>query len=252
MFGGKLANKTAEEFVWYCCYGSNLNQDRFRTYIHGGTPKYGLHIHIGCRDRSDPMESHFTKLPHIEMFFAKESRFWNGGGSAFIRKATSIHESRHTVVRMYLIRVQQFIDVVAQENMIHDREKIALLEQYFLDDILTKCKQFPDHDFQPIPFLEKENVNADLWYDMLVYLGRKDGYPIFSFTNYEMSYAAEHEIFFNPPSAAYLHTIYKGLKEGNVFDEEEEYIRYFMDKKGLQGVGTVSRQMIAEYLNSQL
>lgn len=319
------SHRSTDQLVWYCCYGSNLNHDRFNVYIHGGTPKNSCHRHIGCRNRSAPIRDTFHTLHHVELLFAKESTSWGGGGAAFIRQqshnnnrstktpTTSTvnflndhHVPNHlgtdeaiasvgTIVRLYLITVDQFIDVVAQENGIHDRERIQELEQCFCERVLPQTRDFHsvsqdiindsenDNDsgndetkqqqspsiYETVEFLTaqrkkvlrklddcnrmsdyKDDENGDhdesddennlelqcavhdiskSWYDMLVYLGTRDNYPIFSFTNYAMNHVwQEHEIPFNAPSSAYLYTIYRGIKQANFFGGDEElYVDYF-------------------------
>jgi hypothetical protein len=227
-----VENNNEKKYVWYCSYGSNLNRDRFMTYINGGLARNCTLKHIGCRDKSEPIDSIFVKLPHIEMFFAKKSINWGGGGVGFIRRKQEHVSTSETIVRLYLITAQQFIDVVAQENGIHDVTKIEQLEKQFMKEVLPKISHLQDQEYEPLSFLEHENTEGKLWYDLLIYLGRKDGYPIFSFTNHEMnSVLSEEDIFFNSPSIAYTHCIFKGLVEGKMYTSDEEYAQYFLEKK---------------------
>ena len=44
-----------EDYVWYACYGSNINYERFMYYINGD--KKGKYSTInGCEDKSEPIE----------------------------------------------------------------------------------------------------------------------------------------------------------------------------------------------------
>ena len=65
------------EYVWYACYGSNINIDRLMIYINGDqNGKFG-HVE-GCSDKSKPLEA----KPYIfncSIYFAKHSNRWNGG-----------------------------------------------------------------------------------------------------------------------------------------------------------------------------
>ncbi|WP_240795381.1 hypothetical protein [Aquibacillus halophilus] len=100
-------------YVWYASYGSNLDRDRFLCYIRGGKPKGSEKVEVGCRDKSLPIEEG-TYVMRYPLYFAKASARWQKQGVAFI--GLEKDEKIHTYSRKYLITVEQFMDVVKQEN----------------------------------------------------------------------------------------------------------------------------------------
>ena len=102
--------------VWYACYGSNLNADRFRAYIEGTVnPANGI-SEDGCTDTSlwtDTMVRSF----HGQLYFAKSSGKWQRGGVAFIDP-----DADDTIyMRLYLITREQFAEVQKQEGAWYSR-----------------------------------------------------------------------------------------------------------------------------------
>lgn len=59
-------------YVWYACYGSNINYDRFMKYINGDE-RYSTSE--GCDDKSLPLEERQYIFEH-PIYFAGESRIW--------------------------------------------------------------------------------------------------------------------------------------------------------------------------------
>jgi hypothetical protein len=184
--------------VWYASYGSNLLEKRFSCYIAGGTPEGAQREYEGCTDRTLPQESK-PIIINAELYFARQSKTWHGGGVAFIKPTES--PDVKTLGRMYLITAEQFSEVVKQE--------IRLKEDLILD----------------LEELEEKGsllLNEESWYNKLLFLGREDGYPIFTFTNKDY---LKDEI--NPPHETYFKTISAGLKEtyGMTDVEIEGYLR---------------------------
>ena len=192
--------------LWYASYGSNLLDERFSCYISGGTPRGAHRIYPGCTDTSAPIASKQIKI-NAELYFAKVSKTWSGGGAAFIRP--DIDKEFTTLGRMHLITIEQFIELVKQE---------IKLEGELLIDFNKTIKETA-LDLQ----------RPDSWYNKLMYLGTDEGYPIFTFTN--MNFLAEE---INPPNEHYLKIIIEGLKETYHLkpSEIEEYLRV---KKGIKG-----------------
>ena len=100
------------ERVWYAAYGSNLSRDRFEYYLSGGRPSGAARTYPGSRDRTPPTGDRALLLPG-RLYFAWESPTWTGG-VAFYEPAASGSTST-VAVRAYLLTVQQFSDVAAQE-----------------------------------------------------------------------------------------------------------------------------------------
>ncbi|MEX2594659.1 MAG: hypothetical protein WD426_17950 [Anditalea sp.] len=184
--------------VWYACYGSNLLKSRFLCYIGGGTPVGSERTYLGCTDTTLPKADKKITI-NRELYFAKKSKTWSGGGVGFIKP--EFDESINTLGRMYLITRDQFIELVKQE--------IRLVGDLMID-------------FENIVKAGSLVIRDKVWYGRLISLGSEDGYPIFTFTN---------EIFLgndiNPPNDYYLKIMVEGLKEsyGMSQMEIEEYLK---------------------------
>ncbi|MFD1094352.1 hypothetical protein [Salegentibacter chungangensis] len=194
-----------ENKVWYACYGSNLLKERFQCYIEGGTPKNAKRTYPGCTDKNFSGISKPIRIPG-ELYFAKSSKTWSGGGAGFIRTETSNKEE--TLGRRYLISEKQFIELVQQE--------IKFDGEFHID--LEQVKQNG--------FLDMENGS---WYGKIIYLAELEGCPVFTFTNEAY---LEKEI--NAPHPFYLKIIIEGLKETYGM-EETEIENYLISKKGIKG-----------------
>lgn len=96
--------------VWYAAYGSNLHWPRFRCYLQGGRPSGGAHVHAPCADPRPPRAQTAGTLP-FPLFFAGSSPSW-GGGVAFIDPT---RRDAETLVRLYLVTVEQFAGIAAGE-----------------------------------------------------------------------------------------------------------------------------------------
>lgn len=190
--------------VWYACYGSNICQDRFLCYINGGTPAGAKKHFVGCEDKTQPKGSKPFEIPH-EIYFAKRSVTWDGGGICFLHP----EKSEATFLgRIYQISISQFKDLVRQELIFDGVIKI---------------------DFEELRKKGSYNCLENGRYGELLYLGEIDGKPVISFTS---PVHLSEEI--NPPSPAYLQTIARGLNE--VYDlTTEELIEYFQKIEGIKG-----------------
>lgn len=184
--------ENGNDLVWYACYGSNLLESRFLCYIKGGIPDGCEKIFTGCTDKTPPFDSEKCIIPY-QLYFAKESYPWGGGGVAFLKsERLDNDEKRKTLGRKYLITKEQFVQVLRQENNkdIND----SSIELDF--NIFENKTQF---------LVGKENEN--LWYGRIIYLGEKKDSPIFTFT-------AKFDFDdYTLPSDNYLKKIINGLKE---------------------------------------
>jgi hypothetical protein len=190
------------QYVWYASYGSNINPERFLCYIKGGQPEGSSQVEIGCKDTSLPVdESTFTI--DRPLYFAKKAARWEAHGAAFI----GLHEDKEnrTYSKKYLITVEQFLDVVKQENNGIDF-KIDLHE------VQRKgSKVFQRHS----------------WYGNILFLGEEGGFPIYTFTApWDIN-----DVEWNKPSHAYLKTIIKGLSKDYI---DDEIFTYFQNKPGIK------------------
>ena len=189
------------DYVWYASYGSNLFEDRFHCYISGGTPEGSTFTEKGCTNTALPLKAATVSIPY-ELYFSKFSKRWRGG-VAFIDIVRD--PSVRTYGKMYLITSEQFQEIVQQENGNDD----MTIE-------LELAKQVHTYSFN------------DSWYGNVLYLGEREGYPIFTFTaNEEMR---EQEI--ATPSIPYLLNLYRGLMLLNL--NRSEIIQYLATKKGVK------------------
>lgn len=191
-----------QKYVWYLSYGSNLSKDRFLCYIQGGTPNGSTKNERGCRDNTMSTQDEGYEIS-FPLYFAKFSNRWNGG-VAFIGRS-EVNNTK-TLARMYLITEEQFLDVVSQEN---DCPAISI----DLEGVISN----------------KSLKVSEGWYGNILYIGEKDGHPIFSFTSNDDIEDAK----FNPPSNAYLNTISLGLTE--TFDmDQADALTYLSSAKGFK------------------
>ncbi|WP_244535656.1 hypothetical protein [Lentibacillus halodurans] len=143
-------------------------------------------------------------MMHYPLYFAKQSDRWQHQGVAFI--GLNHDEKYHTYSRKYLITVGQFMDVVKQEN---DGADLNI-------------------DLDEIMWIGAKTLR-DSWYGTILYLGKEDGYPIFTFTaDWNL------DVPLNKPSHEYLSMIIKGLKTTLKLDDTE-IINYLIIKPGIDG-----------------
>lgn len=190
--------------IWYASYGSNLLEERFRCYISGGTPRGAHRTYPGCTDTTAPKASKQIAI-NAELYFAKISRTWSGGGAGFIKPELDANVT--TLGRMYLISVDQFIELVKQEIKFEGELEVDL-NRAVMEGMLE--------------------LRREVWYSKLLYLGTEEGIPILTFTNTSF---LESEI--NPPNKHYLKIIIEGLKE--TYDlRPAEIISYLQSKPGIR------------------
>jgi len=191
-----------KEYVWYMSYGSNLSRGRFMCYIEGGTPEGSTRTERGCRDTSAPIRDEFIEIPY-PLYFARHSDRW-GGAPAFIGLDPVSNET--TIGRMYLITKDQFMDVAAQENGLNELD-------IDLDEVKDK---------------KKLSVGGRM-YGMMLHVGQKDGYEIFSFTNN----SDMEDVQTAKPSIPYLAMILAGILTNQSLSKEKA-IEYLHDKPGVR------------------
>jgi hypothetical protein len=219
--------------VWYASYGSNLNHDRFITYIAGGTPTGSETHHEGARDKTLPEEDVPIRFSG-RMHFAANSGRWNGG-IAFMDVDPA--SPGHALGRAYRISMEQFDDVVAQEN-----------------------GRTPGQLTVPTTeTLEKGRGKATFGlYGTLEHIGDYKGAPVLTFTS---SFTANEALrssdsrsrgrsgwasATNTPSDNYLRMIGGGLGEtfGMSTEEQADYLR------GCLGAHTLDRAHTIEVLST--
>jgi hypothetical protein len=209
----EVPNKVAvaKRYVWYVSYGSNLRWERFKCYIQGGTPPDAKQEETGCRDTTLPVKDDKIGIPY-QLFFAEHSNNW-GGAIAFIGHEKTA--TNPTIGRIYLITEDQFRDVVKQENGNKDAGKSSLLD---LREVRAKTR---------ITFLYEKSD----FYGTIVYLGEKDGFPMYTFT------ASREHGNYKAPSVTYLRTICRGLQQLGF--SAQDAAEYLYNAPGVQPTYTV-------------
>lgn len=184
--------------VWYAAYGSNLSRARFDSYIKGGTPLGARHAYPGCRDASDPIEIRPWEIAR-PLVFGGTSRTW-GGGVALVD-----HDAPGTAkARLYLVTLEQFADVLAQENWLEPGS-------VSLETVETEY-----------------DLGAEHTYGSVLALGPVDGHPVLTFTQHRGATAST-------PSAAYLAHIAQGLREAHAMTDDE-IVDYLAAVRGVAGM----------------
>lgn len=177
--------------LWYAAYGSNLSRDRFLNYLRGGRAIGAARQHAGARDPSLPLADAPVRVPG-GLHFGLTSSTWGGGGVAFY----DTEGQGEVLARAYLVTEEQFADVAAQE---------------------MHREPGPDEwvDIAAAVRLGR-HVNGPGHYETVHRVGEIDGSPVVTFTADKPS-----DIPLNPPGAAYLRMIARGLAEAHGLDPAE-------------------------------
>lgn len=228
--------------VWYASYGSNLHRDRFLNYIQGGRPDGSTRTYDGCTDPTPPAADIPIRFAGARPHFALTSRVWRGG-IAFIDPRKG--ESAQGLGRAYDITINQFDEVVAQENGL----PTAFADPLKLDEVLTTGR----------------SVLGNGSYETLLHIGDYEGAPVLTFTAPFSTRDAltksgrilrtppgtttpvRMPVMTNKPSAAYLRMIGGGLAETFDMDEvqQADYLR------GCPGGDRWTRQQMVRILRGQ-
>ncbi|MFD7814997.1 histone deacetylase [Streptomyces sp. NPDC059785] len=123
------------------------------------------------------------------MYFATESAVWSGGRAFYDPDAGG-----RVLAKAYLVSVEQFSDIAAQE--MHRTPGGACLD---LTEVLARGR----------------SVLGQGRYETLVCAGRLDGLPVLTFT---APWGLRDVTSFNPPSAAYVRCLAAGLVSAGVWD----------------------------------
>ena len=107
---GNKRGEKGMDYIWYACYGSNINKSRFMNYIDR------------CRDTTPPVEDRPFEFDH-PVFFAGKSKIWGGKGKAFL----DVEKDGHAFGRTYMITRDQYAEVKEMEGSDY-RRKVDLGE----------------------------------------------------------------------------------------------------------------------------
>ena len=208
------------EKIWYASYGSNLNFQRFRCYIEGGTPPGSSHTNPGCRDKTPPSDRRPISL-NFELYFAGNSAAWKGA-PAFIRDGG---RSALALGRIYLITDDQFNDVVMQEN----------------DQEVTGARFIPS--FEELMRKDKFELPGDRLYGHVLRIGEQDGWPVITFTTKKV-------LTINAPSKAYIKVIVAGIKDTYPAMTNAQICEYLLRAEGVHG--HMSPEELADWVSEKL
>ncbi|KAJ3673101.1 hypothetical protein LUZ60_006475 [Juncus effusus] len=203
-------------YVWYATYGSNLSKPRLLCYILGGKVEGMSKEGHGSCDKTLPKEIKWKTVPHKLFFGRSYTRFWGEGGVAFLHPLTINNTDEKSYVCMYKITLEQFNDVLFQEN-VHLFEHYGK-EEYFLSPLV---------DLKDIDLVSKnKSLNLEAFkngYPNVLYLGTEDDIPILTMTC-SVSDIQEYKsgkFPMAPPAKKYVNVLIKGLVEGGQLTEEE-------------------------------
>jgi len=197
--------------IWYAAYGSNLSRSRFDVYLRGGTPVGGAHTYPGCRDPSPPRSDRAWECD-FRLRFGGSSQTW-GGGVALIDTENT---DAPVKLRLYLVTLEQFSDVVAQENW---------LDPGTVD--LSDATYEPHHVIGP-----------DHVYRVVLRVGELDARPVLTITQDASAATAA-------PTMRYLKHIAQGLREAHGCSDDQ-IAEYLATRPGV--AGTYSRDDLASGL----
>ena len=111
-------------YVWYACYGSNINEERFMLYINK------------CVDKTPPLFSKTYKIPYHMYFGNRKSRTrWGDGAVAYLDDS----KTGNVLGKVYLITEEQFKDVQSQEKGYNKPLSLGMLDGYPVYSFTSLC-----------------------------------------------------------------------------------------------------------------
>ena len=182
--------------MWYAAYGSNMSRARFDYYLRGGRPEGSSHTYPGCRDDTPPTGDVAGEIA-MELAFGGRSQTW-GGGVAFVRPITG----ERAKARLYLLTLEQFTDVVAQENHLEPGSIDVRAEPYELE--------------------------GDHMYRVVLGVGARKDPPMLTLSQPFRAVIA-------PPSIPYLRHIAEGLRETHMMSTAD-ILDYLAPRAGVRGL----------------
>ncbi|KAK3037949.1 hypothetical protein RJ639_030654 [Escallonia herrerae] len=162
----------------------------------------------GAMDKSPPKEIFWKVVPHRLFFGRDRTRTWGPGGVAFLHPASNIQDKAYMC--FYRITLEQFNDVLVQENISSDDHSSPVFDLTALDSIANGGSISPDA-------LKRG------WYKNVVCLGKENGVPILTMTCTlsDIESFKSGKFPFRAPGKEYANTLVKGLVAGKQLSEEE-------------------------------
>ncbi|CAL9083864.1 unnamed protein product [Musa textilis] len=200
--------------VWYASYGSNMWMPRFLCYIEGGKVEGMSAPCCGSQDKSSPKDVIWKIVPHRLLFGRSHSRTWGAGGVAFLDPERSTSDRAYLC--MYRITLEQFNDVLLQENSLHQ------------ENGMIKQMASPVLDLHILEYVAKNKslplkTLKDGWYSTVLYLETEDDLPILTMTcsASDVERFKSGELPASAPTKDYMKTLVNGLVEGKQLTMEE-------------------------------
>lgn len=126
-------NEYDNKYIWYACYGSNINKDRFMEYINS------------CNDKTPPVEDRPFVFNH-NIYFAKKSQKWNGA-KAFLDDMCD----GKAYGRIYKITKSQFEQILRAEGTDYTKElqlgKVQGIDVYSFTDAQKNDVTLPSDEY---------------------------------------------------------------------------------------------------------
>ncbi|KAF2312857.1 hypothetical protein GH714_040910 [Hevea brasiliensis] len=194
--------------IWHATFGLNMWKRRFLCYIQGGQVDGMGKRCSGSMDKNPPKEILWKTFSH-RLFFGHEStRTWGSGGVAFLHPESSVDEN--TYMCMYQITLEQFNDVLFQENVSSNEMDSPAFDLADLQSVTN----------QGSVSLE---VFKKGWYHNVVYLGKEKDIPILTITCSlsDVESFKSKKLPLCAPCNEYANTLIQGLVEGGQLSEEE-------------------------------
>lgn len=194
--------------VWYATYGSNMWKSRFLCYIEGGQVDGMKKRCSGSVDKSPPKEIAWKKFPH-RLFFGRDyTATWGPGGVAFLNPQSNPTDAAH--VCMYKITLEQFNDVLHQENI----SSYDMNSPLFDKDALAKVANEKTMSLEPLKCG---------WYHNVLFLGEEGGIPILTMTCEidDIDKFRSRKVPLLASGLEYGNTLVRGLVEGKQLTEAE-------------------------------
>ncbi|KAI9173642.1 hypothetical protein LWI28_004304 [Acer negundo] len=194
--------------VWYATFGSNMWKPRFLCYIEGGQVEGMIKPCSGSMDRTPPKEILWKTFPHRLFFGYESTRTWGPGGAAFMNPESNSED--RTYMCMYRITLEQFNDVLLNENTLGRDMSSPLFDMTDLNNVTTKGSMC-------LEILKKGN------YKNVVYMGKECDIPILTMTCplTDVESFKSGKLPLRAPCIKYANTLIKGLVEGKQFTKKE-------------------------------
>ena len=272
----RALSASGAQYVWYSSYGSNMLYARFLCYLRGGRVDGMVKDMPGSRDPTPPERwTQWDDIPY-RLFFAHSSPTWDGGGVAFVdvdapvtreqaadafgrRRGAALADdprgasdppgavgaSLGTAFRLYRVTLEQFNDVLAQENgmlpgdarcrELTPCEATALAEHWI--DLAAAAPSSRATTTLLLPRAGSEcaaldprwsgppaqtRVSSERWYGHVKCIGAHEGEPVLTFTcdGAQLRDFRDGAVPANAPSEAYADVIRRGLVEMGASPEE--------------------------------